>query len=82
LNEISKKIITMRQSINEKRNTATLANGIQKENVREAEKFTSISNSESQAFSVRQLFVVEWQMQRADFKPLNDKSLKNGVFST
>jgi hypothetical protein len=72
----------MRHSIDEKRNTATLANGVQKENVQESEKFTSISNTEFQAFSVRQLFVVEWQMQKVDSKKLNENIVRKGAWST
>ncbi len=72
----------MRQSINQKRNIETHAKGVQKDLVQEEGKFTVILNSAFQAFSVRQLFVVEWQMQKVDSMKLNENVVRKGVWST
>jgi hypothetical protein len=72
----------MRQTLNQRRNIDTLEIGAQKELVQKEGTFTSISNSEYHTFSIRQLFVVEWQMQSVDSKQLNDKDVKSRVSST
>lgn len=72
----------MRQSINQNRKIDALSQGVHKNPVQEEGTFTVISNTEFQAFSVRQLFVVEWQMPRVDSKQFNEKVVQNGVLST
>ena len=51
--------------------------GLQSEMVQEQESLTFKANSEIQTFSVRQMFVVEWQMHILDAKHFHQKEVKN-----
>jgi hypothetical protein len=69
----------MKQSITQKRDIETLANGVQEELVQVEGSFKAISNSGFKSFSMRQLFVVEWQMQRVDPKQIRKTTSKTYV---